>query len=413
MCGIAGFEASAANADAARVLAECLANRGPDGKWVLRRDSFTLVQTRLSVIDLSDRVQYPMPNESGDVWLLFNGEIYGHGVLRRELERRGHSFATACDAEVVVHAYEEWGIDGFRRLNGMFALALLDERSGRLVLARDRFGIKPLVRRLKGPFAFASDALSLVRAGLSEGRIDPGAIEEYAAFHYVPPPRTGIEDIGQVDPGTALVRGFDGSEQVVRWADRALWETAPAGPPPRLEELDAALTAAVGRQLVADVEVGIFLSGGVDSALLLSYAAELGSRPRAFTISFPGYGDYDEQPYASRLARAFGVPHVIAPFDLGFEQAVARTAEAFDCPFGDSSAIATLQLASLARPYVTVALSGTGGDELFGGYYRLRAHKLRRVARLLGSVGTDWARKYHAAAIGAAERQWCAATWDA
>ena len=174
MCGIAGFEASAANPHAPSVLAESLANRGPDGEWVLSRDSFTLVQTRLSVIDLSDRVQYPMPNESRDVWLLFNGEIYGHGRLRRELERRGHSFATGCDAEVVVHAYEEWGIDGFTRLNGMFAVALLDERRGRLVLARDRFGIKPLVRRLAGPFAFASDALSLVRAGLSAGRIEMG-----------------------------------------------------------------------------------------------------------------------------------------------------------------------------------------------------------------------------------------------
>ena len=134
MCGIAGFESSAGDPRAANVLAECLANRGPDGEWILRRDAFTLVQTRLSVIDLSDRVRYPMPNESGDVWLLFNGEIYGHGRLRRELERRGHSFATDCDAEVVVHAYEEWDIDGFRRLNGMFAVALLDERGGRLVL---------------------------------------------------------------------------------------------------------------------------------------------------------------------------------------------------------------------------------------------------------------------------------------
>ena len=388
MCGIAGFEASAANAHAAAVLAESLANRGPDGEWVLSRDSFTLVQTRLSVIDLSDRVQYPMPNESRDVWLLFNGEIYGHGRLRRELERRGHSFATGCDAEVVVHAYEEWDIDGFRRLNGMFAVALLDERGGRLVLARDRFGIKPLVRRLSGPFAFASDALSLVRAGLSAGRIDMGAIEEYAAFHYVPPPRTGIEDIGQIDPGTALVRSFDGSEETVRWAGSPLFNAAPTGPPARLEELDAAFSTAVERQLVADVGVGVFLSGGVDSALVLSYAAESGARPRAFTISFPGYGDYDEQLNASRIAGAFGVPHVVAPFDFSFEEAIARTSEAFDCPFGDSSAIATLQLASLARHYVTVALSGTGGDELFGGYYRLRAHKIRRIARLVGPAAT-------------------------
>jgi asparagine synthase (glutamine-hydrolysing) len=386
VCGIAGFEAAFAKPDAAGVLAESLANRGPDGEWALTKDPFTLVQTRLAVIDLSGRVQYPMPNEKRDVWLLFNGEIYGYGRLRRELEGRGHAFATGCDAEVVVHAYEEWGIDSFRRLNGMFALALLDERAGRLVLTRDRFGIKPLVRRLGAPFAFASDAMSLVRAGLSEGQIDLEAIEEYAAFHYVPPPRTGIADIGHVEPGTAVVRRFDGCEQTVRWAPSEVWGTAEEGPPPSVEELDAAFSAAVGRQLVADVPVGIFLSGGVDSALLLSYAAEFGARPMAFTIAFPGHGDYDEQRSAARVARAFGVPHVLAPFDLGFEDAVTRTASSFDTPFGDSSAIATLQLSSLARPEVTVALSGTGGDELFGGYYRVRAHKLRRVAGVLRAV---------------------------
>ena len=301
-----------------------LGEPGPRWRLGAQQGAFTLVQTRLSVIDLSDRVQYPMPNESGDLWLLFNGEIYDHDRLRRELQRRGHSFATECDAEVVLHAYEEWGIDGFRRLNGMFAVALLDERRGRLVLARDRFGIKPLVRRLGAPFAFSSDALSLVHAGLSEGRIDTGAIEEYAAFHYVPPPQTGIEDIRQIEPGTALVRDFDGSEQTVRWAGSALWSTPAQDPPAHLDELDAAFSAAVGRQLVADVGVGIFLSGGVDSALLLSYAAESAARPRAFTISFPGHGDYDEQVHASRLARVFGVPHVVAPFDLGFDEAVAR-----------------------------------------------------------------------------------------
>ena len=332
------------------MLAECLANRGPDGEWVLSRDSFTLVQTRLSVIDLSDRVQYPMPNESGDVWLLFNGEIYGHGRLRRELERRGHSFATGCDAEVVVHAYEEWDIDGFRRLNGMFAVALLDERSGRLVLARDRFGIKPLVRRLRGPFAFSSDALSLVQSGALGGRIDTGGDRGVRSL----PLRAAAADRHRGHrPDRSRHRARQGASMAPsrRFAGRARPVEHRTGKAPRRASRSWTRPS---RPPWSDNSWrtwgwASFCQAGVDSALLLSYAAESGARPRAFTISFPGYGDYDEQVNASRLAGAFGVPHVVAPFDFGFDEAIARTSEAFDCPFGDSSAIATLQLASLAR----------------------------------------------------------------
>jgi asparagine synthase (glutamine-hydrolysing) len=383
MCGIAGFELAGDDGAArGRTLNACLADRGPDGDWYTEHGGLGLAQTRLAVIDLSDRVAYPLGNEDGTLWLLFNGEIYGHRKLRAELERRGHRFRTDCDAEVVLHGYEEWGIEGFARLNGMYALALVDERRDELVIARDPLGIKPLVRTTSGRFAFASDATALVSAGLSAGAIDQEALAEYAAFHYVPHPRTGIRDIAQVAPGTAVHRGADGSERTLRFAEVPFAAPSPRAPV-ELAELDAVLARAVERQLVADVEVGVLLSGGIDSSLLLAYAVAAGARPRAFTIAFAGHGDFDESARAAAFARAVGVEHHVRDFDLGFHEAVAAMSAAYDGPFADASALATLQLARLAREHVTVALSGTGGDDLYAGYYRHRAHRLRRGLRLV------------------------------
>lgn len=383
MCGIAGFALAANEHPLARAeaLLERLVNRGPDGSWVSTHAQHCLVQTRLAVIDLDPTVTYPMPNEDRDVWLVFNGEIYDHAILRTTLERYGHRFATRCDAETVLHAYEQWGPDCFRRLHGMFALAIADERSGDLILARDRFGIKPLVRTTGPRLAFASDALALVAAGFSEGRIDPNAVREHLALQLVGPPLTGVEDLADVAPGTWVRRGRDGREETIAYAS-----VDPGGPAPReavdLCELDEALRLAVRRQLVADVAVGVFLSSGIDSSLMLSYAVDLGARPTAFTVGFAGFGDYDERGGAAALAAALGVDHVYADLDLDFAEAVRDHAAAFDRPFADSSSIATLRLARLARSRVTVALSGTGGDELFAGYYRHRAHRLRRAGQL-------------------------------
>lgn len=378
MCGIAGFEVRGEEPEAEAALLACLDRRGPDGRHRTRRGRIVLVQTRLAVIDTSPDVEYPIPNETEDVWLLFNGEVYNHEQLREELHGRGHSFRTRCDAEVVVHAYEEWGAAAFGRLEGMFALAILDERQGRIVLARDRFGIKPLVRTTSGPFAFGSDAMALVRAGLSTGAIDDTAIRDFLTFLYVPPPRTGIADLVQLQPGIAVIRDFDGTEEEMTFAENP-FNTSGGGTEYADAEsiVDEALAAAVKRQLVADVDVGLLLSSGVDSALLLSYAVEAGVSPRAFTLSFSGHGDYDEAPAAAALAHAYGVPHEMETFSLAFPEAVKAVADAFDQPFADSSALPTLQVSALARRSVTVVLSGTGGDELFGGYYRLRAHRLR------------------------------------
>jgi asparagine synthase (glutamine-hydrolysing) len=382
LCGIAGFEIHRYEdaAGPSAVLASALSSRGPDASWAVVRGSTALVNTRLAVIDLSDEVVYPMANERGDVHLAFNGEIYDQSILRGELEGRGHHFRTRCDAEVVLHGYEEWGVGVFPRLNGMFAAAIVDERNGDVVLARDRLGIKPLVRTTGSRFAFASDALALVAAGLSTGEIDLEGLQGFATFHYVPPPATGIADIEQVKPGTALRRKRDATEEEIVWGETPFAD-APAADPVSVEEAEEALLGAVRRQLVADVEVGVFLSGGLDSNLVLSAAVALGAKPRAFSIGFARHGDYDESEAASAVAKRLGVPHHIEQLDVSFDRAVNGVAYAYDTPFADPSAVAMIELAKLARTHVTVALSGTGGDDLFAGYYRHRAHRLRAVVR--------------------------------
>jgi asparagine synthase (glutamine-hydrolysing) len=225
-------------------------------------------------------------------------------------------------------------------------------------------------------------------AGLSAGRPDRGAVAEHLALQLVGAPLTGVEDLVDVAPGSWLRRGRDGREQSAMFAS-----VDPDTPAPRREVdpslLDDALRLAVRRQLVADVPVGVLLSSGIDSSLVLSYAAELGALPAAFTVGFAGFGDYDERGGAAALAARLGVPHEYAELEVSFDDAVALHAGAFDRPFADSSAIATLQLARLARRAVTVVLSGTGGDELFAGYYRHRAHRLRRAARAIPAGPAD------------------------
>src|SRR5829696_2997730 len=310
MCGIAGFDIDGRDVrETSAVLARALSSRGPDASWSVVRGATALVNTRLAVIDLSEAVVYPMANERNDVHLAFNGEIYDHAVLRRELEGHGHRFRTRCDAEVVLHGYEEWGFGVFPRLNGMFAVAIVDERSGDIVLARDRLGIKPLVRTTGSRFAFASDAIALVEAGLSEGRVDFAALRGFAAFHYVPPPATGILDLAQVAPGTAIRRRRDGGEDEIVWGKTPFDKEVEPSDPITVEQAEEALLTAVRRQLVADVEVGVFLSGGVDSTLVLTAAAKLGAQPRAFSIGFPGHGDYDESGAAAAAGRRLGAPH--------------------------------------------------------------------------------------------------------
>jgi asparagine synthase (glutamine-hydrolysing) len=392
MCGIAGFECSGpSDEEIGRRLLAGLAQRGPDGGWFVTRGQYGLAQTRLAVVDLSDRVAYPMANESRDVWLLFNGEVYDHAKLRAELEGRGHRFQTKCDAEVMLHGYEESGLDFFSRIDGMFALALWDERRSELVLTRDQLGIKPLMHTSTGRFAFASDAVALVAADLTSGEPDVEAIEDFATFHYVPMPATGVVGLHEVEPGVAVIRSRDGGISRKRWCEIP-FTASPKQPNvssnrERTEEVAHALDESVRRQLIADVPVGVFLSSGIDSSLILDSAIRAGAHPTAFTIGFGGQGDFDESAHARRFANQLGVRHVCRDLSLDFHNALASVSEAYDRPFADASAIATLSLARMAREEVTVALSGTGGDDLFAGYYRHRAHLLAPLmAHVPGAV---------------------------
>lgn len=375
MCGIAGFRLGRENErQVASQLQSRLASRGPDGRWFQKFDGWGLVQTRLAVIDLSPSVVYPMPNETGDLRLLFNGEIYRHEPLRADLQKRGHTFRTMCDAEVVVHAYEEWGHDAFARLDGMFAVALVDAKRHQLVLTRDALGIKPLVCTVGRGFAFASDTMALVASGLSAGQPDREAARALLVLGYVPAPATGVQDVCQLEPGATLTVDRQGGRRNLRWRPRPF--TTAGGPMVRLEEVRDALDRSVAAQLVADVPVGVFLSSGIDSCLVLDSAVRAGAAPTAFTVGFAGHGDFDERERAARFARSLGVPHVWRDLNVSFDEALLSVANAFDVPFGDASAIATVALAQMAREEVTVALSGTGGDDLFAGYYRHRAHLL-------------------------------------
>lgn len=377
MCGIGGFELSGdGDTITARRMLDRLAKRGPDAAWFERAEPYGLVQTRLAVVDLSDGVTYPLRNERGDLRLLFNGEIYGYAQLKTVLTSRGHHFATSCDAEVLVHGYEEWGLDVLARLDGMYSAALFHAPSRELVLLRDPLGIKPMVYTTERNFAFSSDALALVAGGLSEGHIDQDAIADYLAHGYVIPPETGFVGIRQLQPGEILRRSPDGQLATSRPGARP-FTSPPRAAPVSGDEVATALDHSVSRQLVADVEVGVFLSAGLDSSLVLDSAVRAGARPIAFTIGFEGYGGFDESRTARRFAAELGVPHVVEQLTIGFLDALDSVGGAFDQPFADPSAIATAALARIAREEVVVALSGTGGDDLFAGYRRHRAHLLR------------------------------------
>jgi asparagine synthase (glutamine-hydrolysing) len=401
VCGIAGFDSRGVNASVvANAMLKQMRRRGPDGSAWQAGGPWTLVHTRLAVVDLSDRVRYPMTNETGDLLLVFNGEIYNHQELRNKLIRSGHRFATQCDAEVLVHGYEEWGTGLFSRLSGMWAAALCDCKSGELLLTRDPLGIKPLVRTTRGRFAFGSDVFSLLVSGLAAGELDLAALNEFAAFHYVPHPFTGIAGVEQVEPGTLVRRMPDGVETVERWASRPFESPADAGSV-SWEEAEDVLRGAVIRHLQADVPVGIHLSGGLDSALILHYAVEAGAHPTAFTIGFAGHGFYDETAAAAAMARRYGVPHETAAIDADFLSVIPEIGDAYDVPFGDPSAVATLALARMTRQTATVALSGTGGDDLFAGYYRHRAHHLRSAVAAIPRPLRQWLGRHSARRGGA------------
>ena len=389
MCGICGYlsRKGPATAESLRGMTGTLAHRGPDGEGLRLDGPLALGHRRLAIIDLSEAAREPMANEDGSLWLVFNGEIYNFREIRRHLEDR-HRFRSRSDGEVILHLYEERGDEAVQALDGMFALALWDARRRRLLLARDRAGKKPLVYH-DGPnlFAFASETKALLAHPDVPHERDPAVLPLYLTYGYVPTPDTFYRGIRTLPPGHLMAVTEERSEEPRRY-----WRARFASGGPRStsdaeaeERFRSTLKAAVGRRLVADVPLGAFLSGGLDSATVVALMAEAaGGRVKTFTIGFAGQPEYDERQHARVVADRFATEHTEFVVEPKAFELLDRLVWHHDGPFGDSSAVPTYLLSQLTRSRVTVALNGDGGDEVFAGYLRLYggalSERLPRVA---------------------------------
>jgi asparagine synthase (glutamine-hydrolysing) len=384
MCGIAGFAERdhtvwSRGSDKWNLADAVLGNmcgairhRGPDDQGTLVDSGVALGMRRLSIVDVATG-QQPIHNEDRSVWVVFNGEIYNYRELRAELEGRGHRFYTKSDTETIVHAYEEWGLDAFVRLRGMFGIAVWDARDGSLILARDRVGIKPLYYAEAGTrLYFGSEVKSLLVSAEIDTAVDPVALDHYLSFLYTPADRSIFTGIRKLPPGHVL-RWHRGIATTRQYWQLPAEEQATVSEPEAIEELRRVLQDAVSSHLMSEVPLGAFLSGGVDSSLVVGLMAQASDRVQTFSIGFDDPA-YDELEYARAVANHFGTDHhefVVKPDALAILDDLISH---FDEPFGDSSAIPTWYVSELARRHVTVVLSGDGGDELFGGYDRYFPH---------------------------------------
>jgi asparagine synthase (glutamine-hydrolysing) len=391
MCGIVGLAARAPVAAKGWLAAGCeaLAHRGPDaaGVWWGADDRVGLGFRRLAIIDLTLAGHQPMHAASGVLTLVFNGEIYNFQELREELIRSGVTFHSHADSEVILGAYQLWGTDCLSRLNGMFAFALYDAGRGRLFLARDRAGEKPLFYAVRdGSIRFASELKGLMAAPDFPRAIDPAALDCYLGCGFVPPESSILEGVEKLPPAHALTFDVETGE-LRRWRYWQLPELDSNAETPEgelLEELHALLDDSVRRQLVADVPLGILLSGGVDSSLVTAIAARQAPGLKTFTIRFPGHRTHDETKHARLIARHFATDHMELEAEPTTVDLLGNLARQFDEPMIDSSMIPTFLVSKMIRQHCTVALGGDGGDELFGGYTYY--HRLLRMQRSIGWI---------------------------
>jgi len=374
MCGIGGVahhDGSRPDPAALARLSDAMRERGPDdeGRWVA--DGVGLVHRRLSIIDLSAAGRCPMPNEDGRVQAVVNGEIYNFEALRRELEAHGHRFRSRCDSEVVVHGFEQWGPGLVERLDGMFAFAVWDDAARQLFVARDRLGEKPLYYLENGRgLAFASTLGALQAYFDGELEVDPHAIECFLCHSFIPAPHTVWKGVRSLPPAHRALWQAGRALRVERYWDFPAPRRARISVAEAEERIEAALDRAVRERLVADVPVGGFLSGGVDSSLVMALAARHATAIDTFSIGF-AERDFSELPYARRVAETIGSTHhelVLGEDDL--LRVVPELVWQYGQPFGDSSAIPTHWVSRLTRGEVVVSLSGDGGDESFAGYWR-------------------------------------------
>lgn len=370
MCGIAGILGHCKDRrEIVRAMVTAIAHRGPDGEGIYDDGLAALGHRRLAIIDLSESAAQPMGNEDGSIQIVYNGEVYNFEELRAGLLEKGHRFKSKGDTEVLVHLYEELGENFVKELNGMFAFALWDSRKKKLILARDRFGQKPLFYAMAGEaLVFASEIKSILAHPGVPRRVSPHAVDTLMTVNFVPAPGSFYQDIHRLMPGHLMVVE-PGSAPKVR--------VFVSDPPPRdlkisyedaVQEVDRLFSAAVQRQLVSDVPVGVFASGGIDSTLILAKLRDLGKQElSAFSLGFHE-ASHSELPYAQQAAKLLGTPLYALMFDAAGLREPELLLNVFDEPFADIAALPTYALARAARPHITVALTGDGGDEIFGGY---------------------------------------------
>jgi asparagine synthase (glutamine-hydrolysing) len=356
-----------------RAMRDTMVHRGPDdaGEYWTADATLGLAHRRLAIIDLSEAGHQPMADGRGELWIVFNGEIYNYKSLREELEQLGHRFRSTSDTEVILEAYRAWGERCLSRLNGMFAFALFDSRTRQLLLARDRAGEKPLFyRHADGQLLFASELKALMANPEVPREVDRDALTEYLTYGYVWGDRCMLRGIRKLPPAHAMTyRLGSGEARVWRY-----WQlpqaVASAGRAEELaDELEQLLADSVRRQLVADVPVSILLSGGLDSSLITALAARCSTKPvRTFNVSFPGHSEFDEAPQARLVAGHFGTEHVELTAEPGTVDLLPQLARQYDEPLGDPSMVPTYLVSRLISQRAKVALGGDGGDELFGGY---------------------------------------------
>jgi len=377
MCGIAGifhFDPHAVvDETLLRSMSSAITHRGPDEDGFYINGPLGLTNRRLSIIGLADGRQ-PISNEDETIWTVFNGEIYNYPDLKRQLEARGHRFRTTTDTEVLVHLYEDHGPGFVEHLNGMFTIALWDDRARRLLVYRDRLGEKPLYyTTVAGRLVFASEIKAMLRDPQIERAVAPEALYDYLSFQYNPRRQTIFRGIQRLKPGTMLEVTADGVRE------HTYWEIPVAAPRPRpeeeyLDELRSLLRDSVRRRLLSDVPLGAFLSGGLDSSVVVGLMAEILDRPvQTFSVGFTVPGGYDESEHALRVARHFGTEHhplVVESMDV--EHLLPQTVHSLDEPIADFAAIPTYLVSQFARRSVTVVLTGEGADELFAGYDHYR-----------------------------------------
>jgi asparagine synthase (glutamine-hydrolysing) len=377
MCGIVGIVADGGITERRWLVAgrDAMRHRGPDdrGEWWSPDGRAGLAHRRLAIIDVSPAGHQPMLDRAGNLAIVFNGEIYNFRELRAELRSRGHAFVSGSDTEVILAAYREWDTACVPRLEGMFALALYDIPRGRLLLARDRAGEKPLYyTQLGGSLRFASELKALLADASVSRRLDRQALDCYLADGFIPGARCILQGMQKLAPAHALT--FDVAtrrSEVWRY-----WQIPPApdesvatvAEDSLLETLEQTLERAVRRQLVSDVPVGVLLSGGVDSSLVTAFAVRASPAVKTFTVRFPGYGTFDETEHARLIAQHFGTTHIEIEAGVATTDTLSLLARQFDEPMTDSSMVPTYLLSRAVREHCTVALGGDGGDELFGGY---------------------------------------------